>query len=173
MFLCCNNTKKKSNLYPKFILTHVNVCTIYVHESICAQEPCICAQEKHSVDVHPHARIHVYTVYTYKIIHSIYLLVHKMCISRAVCLDTTRTCHTCTHVARHCADKPCCACLRSLCAFILNKRRKSALYKEASIRKRALYLRKEPCVSANEPCISAQESCISAQKKRRADTHID
>jgi len=55
------------------------------------------------------------------------------------------SCHTSTHVAKRCADNPCCACLRSLCAFILEKHRtsrKSALYKELCARTRTLYLRK-------------------------------
>jgi len=144
-----------------------------VHESLCAQEPSMCAQEKHSVDIHPHARIHAIQSIRIKSFTA-YLSLYKKCVYRMQSvLILPASCHTCTHVAKRCAENPCCACLRSLCAFVLNKRRKSALYKEASIRQRALYLRKEPCVSANEPFIFAQESCTSVQKKRRADTHID
>jgi len=30
--------------------------------------------------------------------------------------------------------------------------------------KRAIYIRKEPCISAKEPCISAKEPCISGKE---------
>ena len=85
-----------------------------------------------------------------------------MCVSHAVCLDTTRMLsYFHTRRTKHCAENR--ACLRSLCGFILEKHRTS--------RKSAVY--KEPSISANESCISTQEPCVPAQKKRRADTHID
>ena len=49
-----------------------------------------------------------------------------------------------THVAKHCTDNPCFACLRALFGFILGKyrtSRKSTLYKEPCIRTRTLHLR--------------------------------
>ena len=161
MFWNSNNKKRKCKMCRKFTLTWVNVCTIYVHESISAQEPCICAQEKRSVDIHPHARIPVYTVYTYKIIHNKYIQMYKCVYRMQSVLILPASCHTCTHVAKHVAENR--ASLRSRCAFIFEKHRTS--------RKSALY--KEPCISAKEPCFSTKEPCISAQKKGRADTHID
>jgi len=59
MFFNSNNMKRKYEMCPKFTLTYINLSTIYVHESISALEPCICAQEKHSVNIHPNARRHI------------------------------------------------------------------------------------------------------------------
>ena len=134
-----------------------------MHESLCAQEPSMCAQEKHSVDIHPHARIHAIQSIRIKSFTA-YLSLYKKCVYRMQSvLILPASCHTCTHVAKHCADNPCCACLRSLCAFVFEKHHTS--------HKSALYQR--PAISANESCIFAQEPCISELKKRRADTHID
>ena len=86
MFFNSNYMKKKYEMSSKFTLTYINLSTIYVHESICAQEPCICAQEQHSVDIHLHARIHMYTVHTYKCIHNesihMYICVYRIQIKR-------------------------------------------------------------------------------------------
>ena len=70
----------------------------------------------------------------------VYKCVHRM---QSV-LILPACCHTSTHVAKHCADNPTFACLRSLCGFIIEKHgtsRKSALYKALCIRKRSVYLR--------------------------------
>ena len=143
-------------MYPNFTLSYINVGTLYLHESMSTQEPCICAQEKHSVDIHPHARIPIYTIHTYKFTHNKYIQMYKCVYRMQSVLILPASCHTCTHVAKHCADNPCCACLRSLCAFILEKHHTS-----------------HKSVLCKEPSISAQESHISTQKQRSADTHID
>ena len=150
-------------MYPHYIFTRVcpHKSPVYVHR-------------RNTALTYTHTQEYMYIQSTRIKSFTAYISLYTKSVYRMQSVLTLpASCHTCTHVAKHCADKPSCACLRSLNGFILNKRRKSALYKEASIRQRALYLRKEPCLSANEPCIFAQESCTSVQKKCRADTHID
>ena len=130
---------------PSLLWPTSKICTINVDESICAQEPCICAQEKHSVDTHAHASIHIYTIHTYKCVHHKYIHLYKSVYHMKSVLILPACCHSSTHVSKHCADNPFVACLRSLCAFIFEKHRtsrKSALYKEPCIRKRTRHLRK-------------------------------
>ena len=37
---------------------------LYLHESMSTQEPCICAQEKHSVDVHTQEYLYLQSIHT-------------------------------------------------------------------------------------------------------------
>jgi len=145
IFLNSNNKKRKCKMYPKFTLTYINISTLYVHKSISAQEPCICTQEKRNVDIHPHTRIHIYTIHTYKFIHNTYMHIYKCVYRMQSVLILPACCRSSTHVAKHCTDNPCVTCSRSLCGFIFEKHRtsrKSALYKEPCIRKITRHLRK-------------------------------
>jgi len=135
MFFNSNYMKKKYEMSSKFTLTYINLSTIYVHESISAQEPCICAQEKHSVHIHPNARIHIYTIHTFKFIHHQHLHIYKSvyaCSLSSYYLHAVIVLHTLPDTAL--INKPCCACLRSRCGFVFEKHRTS--------RKRTLYLHK-------------------------------
>jgi hypothetical protein len=153
-------------MYPQYMCTRV-----YAHKRT------VCAHTRNTALTYVHTQEHIYIQCIRIKSFTAYISLYTKYVYRGLSvLILPASCHSSTHVATRCADNPCCACLRSPFGFVFNKRRtsrKSALYKEPSIRTRALYLRKEPCISANEPCIFAQESCISAQKKRRADTHID
>ena len=120
-------------MYPQYICTRVypHKSPVYVHQT-------------NSVDTHPHARIDIYTIHTYKFMHKKDIDVHKCVHRMQSVLILPACCHTSTHVAKHCADNPTFACLRSLCGFIIEKHgisRKSALYKALCIRKRSMYLR--------------------------------
>jgi len=146
MFLNSNNMKRTFEMCPKFTLTYINVSTIYGHESISAQELCICAQEKYSVNIHPNARIHIRTIHTYKFIYNQYVHIYKSvyaCNLSWYYLHAVILLHTLPDTAL--ITNPSCASLRSRCAFVFEKHRtfrKSALYKEPSIRTRILYLHK-------------------------------
>ena len=133
---CARSLLWSTHMYPQYMCTRV----------ICAQEPCICAQENYSLNIHPNARMHIYTIHTYKFIHHQYLHIYKSvyaCSLSWYYLHPVILLHTLPDTAL--INKPSCASLRSRCGFIFEKHRtsrKSALYKEPSIRKRTLYLHK-------------------------------